>query len=90
MNLTPLERLEAIDRLLRDESIRATQEEIAKRLGVSDRTIRGDFEKLKNLGAPIVLKGSLTCSGFCYAKSWDLWRGLKKHSSQKVDRFLSP
>ena len=68
-----IDRLSKIDRLIRDETFKATQPNIATQLGVTDRTVREDFGILRELGAPIELLGRpADGNGFSYSKEWSL------------------
>jgi predicted DNA-binding transcriptional regulator YafY len=64
-----LDRLAQIDALIQSDTTVATQEEIARQLGLSDRTIRADFDVLKALGAPLQCHGRY---GWEYTKPWSL------------------
>jgi NADH/NAD ratio-sensing transcriptional regulator Rex len=48
-----LDRLAQIDALIQSDTVVATQEEIARKLGLSDRTIRADFHVFKAMGSPL-------------------------------------
>jgi predicted DNA-binding transcriptional regulator YafY len=52
-----LDHLAQIDALIRSNEFDATQEGIAQKLGLSDRTIRADFDVLRALSAPLQCHG---------------------------------
>jgi DeoR/GlpR family transcriptional regulator of sugar metabolism len=52
-----LYRLAQIDGLIRSDGFVATQEGIAQKLGLSDQTIRTDFDVLRALSAPLQSHG---------------------------------
>lgn len=78
-----LERLLRIHDLIEDPTLASTQPEIARILGVSERTIRSDLKVLRILGAPLVTRGRF---GWRYGSDWDLRAVLKT----KIDKTLIP
>jgi HTH domain len=64
-----LDRLAQSDALIRSNEFDATQEGIAQKLGLSDRTIRVNFDVLRALGAPLQSYGRYWWE---YTKPWNL------------------
>jgi predicted DNA-binding transcriptional regulator YafY len=71
--LKTIERLIEIDKLIRNENVKATLPAIAKQLNISERTVSSDFVILRRLEAPVEMIGlHRDGQGFRYSKPFDL------------------